>query len=460
MSNKRIVSPAEVMGVKKKSLADKCGIKAGDRILSINGKILRDILDYELSVADESIKIEIDRGGDRKVVMIDNPDFDNLGIRFSTSLFDGIKRCANKCVFCFIDQLPPGMRDSVYVKDDDYRLSLLYGNFITLTNMNDADIKRIIEERISPLYVSLHTTNPFLRAMMLGRKKPDKTLKYLKALSDAGIEIHIQVVLCPGINDGAGLEKTIKDLAEGYDGVSSVGIVPVGLTGHREGLYPLRSFGKKEIIKLINRAGMWHKRFEKEKGAAWVYLADEFYIAGGRRLPPAEHYGDFPQVENGIGLSRLFIDEAAEGIKNKGKRKAPGKRKIALVTGKLFAGILKDVAKSASKITGLSIEVINVKSKFFGGKVNVTGLLTGSDIISGIKKWLKSNEKPDVIVLPDVILNADGLTLDDHSPKMIEDKLGIKIKVTGSTGNGFVEAMKSFMDHEIMNKKTGGFSKK
>lgn len=439
MSDKRIVSPAEVTEVKKKSLADKCGIKAGDRILSINGKVLRDILDYELSAASERAEIEIERSEDRKVVSIDNPDFDNLGIRFSTSLFDGIKRCANKCVFCFIDQLPSGMRDSVYVKDDDYRLSLLYGNFITLTNMNDADINRIIEDRISPLYVSLHATNPSLRAMMLGRKKPDKTLKYLKALSDAEIEIHIQVVLCPGLNDGAELEKTIKDLAEGYDGVSSVGIVPVGLTAYREGLYPLRSFSKKEIIRLINRAGTWHKRFEKEKGVAWVYLADEFYIGGGRELPPAEHYGDFPQIENGIGLSRLFIDEVADGLKRRCKAKDKGK--IGVVTGELFARILRDVSEDVRKTTGLSIDVIGIKNKFFGGKVNVTGLLIGSDIIKGVRKWIKNNSRLDTLIVPDVVLNTDDVTLDDYSLEMMEDELGIKIKVANSTGNGFIEAI-------------------
>ncbi len=430
---------AKIAEVKKKSLADKYGIKAGDKLLSINGRPLRDLLDYELSTADEKIEIEIERSGGRKVVTIDNPDFDNLGIRFSTSLFDGIKKCANKCVFCFIDQLPPGMRESVYIKDDDYRLSLLYGNFITLTNVCDADVNRIIEDRISPLYISLHTINPSLRAMMLGRKKPDKTLKYLRALLNAGIEIHIQIVLCPDLNDGVELERTIDDLSKDYGNVSSVGIVPVGLTGYRKGLYPLRSFSEKEIINLIKQAGAWHERFEREKGVAWVYLADEFYIAAGRELPPTEHYGEFPQIENGIGLSRLFIEKAKDSLKK--RRKTNRKGRFGVVTGGLFAGVLRDVAKNASKVTGTSIDVIEIKNKFFGGKVNVTGLLTGSDIVAGVKGWLKSNEKPDVLVLPDVILNADRIALDDYSIEMIENMLGIKIKVANSTGNGFINAI-------------------
>jgi putative radical SAM enzyme (TIGR03279 family) len=438
------VSSAEILEVIQGSLAETHGLKPGDHIVSINGRTLRDILDYQFCVADNHLVLELVHESERRFVRIENPGFESLGLRFATSLFDGIKTCANKCVFCFIDQLPPGMRDAVYVKDDDFRLSFLYGNFVTLTNMRDDDIDRIIDDRLSPLYVSIHATNPELRARMLGRKKTDTTLERLKRLSDADIELHIQMVMCPGLNDKRELDGSIEYLANGYDGITSVGLVPVGLTGYRQGLYPLRSFEKQEIIELVEQAGVWQDKFESEKGSAWLYIADEFYITGGFELPPSQHYGDYPQIENGIGLSRLFVDEAADMLdsipedEHSSDNTTPESR-IASVTGELFAPILSEIAQTLAHKTGVVIDVIPVRNSYFGGKVNVTGLLTGSDIVTGVEAWLENHTRPDIVLVPDIVLNADGLLLDGYTPEKVEKEIGAAVHITECSGSGFVD---------------------
>lgn len=433
------MAPPEIYKIKKGSLAEKNDLRPGDAILSMNGKPLRDILDFELAASEREVTLMVLRSCCILKIVIENPSYESLGIVFDTSLFDGIKTCANKCVFCFIDQLPLGMRRDVYVKDDDYRLSFLYGNFVTLTNMGSEDVERIIGDRISPLYVSLHATDPLLRTHMLGRKKGDDSLGHLKRLTEAGIEVHIQIVLCPGLNDGEVLAKTIDDLANGYDNIESVGIVPVGLTGHREGLHELSAFSGQQAKALIDEVAVWQRKFEDEKGQAWVYLADEFYISAGEELPPLGHYDDFPQIENGIGLSRLFIDEARSAME--GLDQALPVRRLAVVTGTLFAPVLRRVIEELARTHKLNIDVIAVDNLFFGGYVNVTGLLAGSDIIAGVGAWLNEHERPDHLYLPDVLLNADGLMLDDSTPDMVAEKLGVSVKVVESSGAGFVDSL-------------------
>ena len=433
------MAPPEIYKIKKGSLAEKHDLRAGDAILSMNGKPLRDILDFEMAAAESEVTLMVLRSCCILKIVIENPSYESLGIVFDTSLFDGIKTCANKCVFCFIDQLPPGMRRDVYVKDDDYRLSFLYGNFVTLTNMGSDDVERIIGDRISPLYVSLHATDPVLRTHMLGRKKGDDSLGHLKRMTEAGIEVHIQIVLCPGLNDGEVLAKTVDDLAYGYNSIESVGIVPVGLTGHRDGLYELSAFSKKDAKALIEEVSVWQRKFELEKGRAWVYLADEFYISAGDDLPPLEHYDDLPQIENGIGLSRLFIDEAHVAME--GLDHTLPVQKLAVVTGTLFTPVLRRVIEELERTHKLNMEVIAVDNLFFGGYVNVTGLLTGSDIVAAVGAWLKEHERPDLLYLPDVLLNADGLMLDDSTPEKVAEKLGLNVKVIESSGAGFINSL-------------------
>jgi len=433
------MNPVKIQEVRRRSLAENYGIKAGDKLVSINGKKLRDIIDYELCAANEDICLDVIQNGSQRRINIKNTRLESLGVIFSTSLFDGVKRCANKCIFCFIDQLPPGMRKSVYIKDDDYRLSFLYGNFITLTNMKEQDIERIIKHRLSPIYVSLHTTNPELRAKMLGRKRKDRTYEYLKILLDAGIEIHIQMVLCPGINDGAELDKSIDELSTKYEGVSSIGLVPVGLTAYRDGLYPLRAFERQEIEDLIKQAKKWQSKFEKERGYALVYIADEFYISTGHNIPPLEHYGEFPQIENGIGLTRLFIDEVQSKLDSFDSVRY--RHNIAIITGTLFKNVMGNLLGKIKERTGAKIDAVAVENAYFGGKVNVTGLITGSDIITSVKKKFLENGKPDVLVIPDIVLNGDGFMLDNYTPDMIASEIGVKVEVVRSTGAGFVEDM-------------------
>jgi putative radical SAM enzyme (TIGR03279 family) len=274
---------------------------------------------------------------------------------------------------------------------------------------------------------------------MLGRKKGDDSLGHLKRMTEAGIEVHIQIVLCPGLNDGEVLAKTIDDLAYGYNNIESVGIVPVGLTGHREGLYELSVFSKQDAKALIEEVSAWQRKFEAEQGRAWVYLADEFYISAGEDLPPLEHYDDLPQIENGIGLSRLFIDEARAAMEGL-EQQLPAQR-LAVVTGTLFAPVLRRVIEELERTHRLNIDVIAVDNLFFGGYVNVTGLLAGSDIVAAVGAWLAEHEHPDLLYLPDVLLNADGLMLDDSKPETVAEKLGLSVKIFESSGTGFISSL-------------------
>jgi putative radical SAM enzyme (TIGR03279 family) len=274
---------------------------------------------------------------------------------------------------------------------------------------------------------------------MLGRKKGDDSLGHLKRMTEAGIEVHIQIVLCPGLNDGEVLAKTVDDLAYGYNSIESVGIVPVGLTGHRDGLYELSAFSKKDAKALIEEVSVRQRKFELEKGRAWVYLADEFYISAGDDLPPLEHYDDLPQIENGIGLSRLFIDEAHVAME--GLDHTLPVQKLAVVTGTLFTPVLRRVIEELERTHKLNMEVIAVDNLFFGGYVNVTGLLTGSDIVAAVGAWLKEHERLDLLYLPDVLLNADGLMLDDSTPETVAEKLGLNVKVIESSGAGFISSL-------------------
>jgi putative radical SAM enzyme (TIGR03279 family) len=477
---------AVICDIKPNSLAEKAGLKAGDKIISVNGRELRDILDYQYASADEKVEILVMREGVAKTILCDNSAYEPLGISFDTSLFDGIKTCRNKCIFCFIDQLPGDMREAVYVKDDDYRLSFLYGNFVTLTNVDEADIERIIEDRISPLYISLHAADSQLRMRMLGRKKIDRTLEYMRTMSDAGIDMHVQIVLCPEVNDGKQLDRTLDELSE-IEGVVSVGIVPVGLTAYRKNLFALRSFEKQEIIELVKQVSKRQEYFTERNGDVWVFLADEFYIGIGCELPQADHYGDYPQIENGIGLSRLFVDDAkaridacrAESVRVASRESATKQfRPVVIATGELFAPVMEEIASSINCLvmdripaTGCErqaykhddkqsgeqtsgqttgpLSVIAVKNKFFGGRVNVTGLLTGYDIVEALAKATaggldagqiaKGIAEQPVLAIPEILLNADGLLLDGYTPERISSELGMEVAVIKSNGAEAVE---------------------
>jgi putative radical SAM enzyme (TIGR03279 family) len=407
------------------SIAAEIGIKPGDEIVSINGEILTDLIDYQYAMADETITIRVRRSnGEEWEAEIEKDYDDDLGIGFASAVFDTIRRCHNACVFCFVDQMPPGMRSTLYVKDDDYRLSFLYGNFITLTNLCEEDFVRIERLHLSPLYVSVHTTDPLLRKKMLSQPKAEQIMPQLQRLIAAGIDVHTQIVLCPALNDGENLTKTLNDLGSLGQGVLSVAIVPVGLTQFREKLFPLRGFTSAEASKVINQVKPWQKKFSEEYGEPLIYLSDEFYLAAGLEIPQSEEYGDFPQIENGVGLTRLFIEDwyrAWEQI----PQKVFQKRKVTLVGGISGARVMEPLLAKL-KIDNINIQFITIANSFFGQGVTVTGLLTGRDII----ETLKYKDLGDAVIIPGITLkHGEEVFLDDMTVAEVAKEILVSVEV-------------------------------
>lgn len=437
------------------SIADEVGIETGDVLLLINGQKPKDLIDYRFICSDDQLEVEIQKKDGEVWVCEIEKDFDeDLGIRFSEDTFDGIRNCANRCIFCFIDQMPPGMRNSLYVKDDDYRLSFLHGNFVTLTNLTRSDLDRILQMRLSPLYISVHTTNPVLREEMLGNRKAGGILKQLTELSEAGIEMHTQIVLCPGVNDGSELDKTIQDLSMLWPSVKSVAIVPVGLTGYREKLRTLRKFTGVEAAKLVDTIHEYQKKFLNEFGTPLVYLADEFYVMAGAEFPDAEYYGDFPQLENGVGLARLFY-ESFHREELKLPVQLPAEKSVAMVTGVSGETVLTPVVSRLNQIKNLQVELIAVKNTFFGGHVTVTGLLTGRDVIEA----LNNKEKFDEILLPSVMCKRDEpVFLDGLTPDQLEIELETPVRVVDITDEAkeLVETIKEYATDENQRRHENG----
>lgn len=420
------------------SPADEAGIRVGDRLASLNGEIMRDVIDYQLAREADKIDFELIRGDSRFHVRLDRNDERPIGLAFEKSLFDREKLCQNQCLFCFIDQLPPDCRPTLYIKDDDFRLSFLYGNFITLTNLRQADLERIKEQRLSPLYVSIHSTDPEVRRRLICPPKVDKALENLKALMAIGVEVHVQIVACPELNTGAHLEETLEALFTDYADISSVGIVPVGLTGHRAGLPDIRGFSKAEASDLLDQVRNRQEQALKIKGYRWVYAADEFYLLADEKIPPAQNYDDFPQVENGIGIARLFKDEIDDWLEENGSRKIKsGGGKMSVVTAASAAPVVDNSLRVAGEFIGCEFEVITAKNDWLGGDVTVAGLLSGSDIIKAINGLRPSGP----VLIPDICLNPDGLFLDDLSVEDVIKSAGVEVTVVPSTGWDLMEAL-------------------
>ena len=396
------------------SLAQELGLEIGDKILEVNGKVTRDIIDFSFEFAEEEIELLIEHGdGDRELIAFEKDVDEELGAEFESAVFDGIRRCKNHCVFCFVDMIAPNMRRSLNVKDDDYRLSFLYGNFITLTNLTDADFKRIKNFHLSPLYVSIHAMNPEIREKLLRTPLAAKINSQLDKLENAGVEYHTQVVLCPNINDGAELDYTITELLKRRPNVLSLAIVPVGVTKHRRDKFPLTQFDKEGALKIIKQVEKFQSQLRGECGKTFVYLGDEFYFLAGVEMPPVDYYDDFPQIENGIGMTRNFIEEfvSEEGIVNKKKLT------IDVVCGTSIAKVLKNLAAEEMTLNpNLDVRVLPVTNNFFGATVNVSGLLTGGDIIDTLKKFDRPRDK---ILIPATAIRfgenvfLDDVTLDD-----------------------------------------------
>jgi putative radical SAM enzyme (TIGR03279 family) len=426
-----------VAEVRRRTAAAVAGLAAGDRVLAINGQPLRDAIDFQFHAADEQLDLDVERGGARTTVTVIRRAGE-LGVELVPPTPSEIATCANKCVFCFIHQLPKGMRRSLYVKDDDFRLSFLHGNYITLTDLDEAVFRRIIEQRLSPLYVSVHATDPALRHALLGKPRLSADiLPPLQRLAGAGIRIHAQIVLCPGLNDGAQLERTVFDLAPLSPQVATTAIVPVGLTRHRERLPALRPLRDDEARELVTTVTAWQKRFLGELGSRFVFLGDEVYLQAAAPLPTADAYEGFAIAEDGVGLVRRFEDDFERSLVRRRGRGPERRRRITVVTGEMYGGRLASLLRRAG-FGPETARVVAVPNDFFGRGIAVAGLLTGRDIQRHLAGLADLGE---VVLVPAVAVHErDRVFLDDQTPEDLARDLGVPVRTVAPTASALLDA--------------------
>lgn len=427
----------EIKSVIKNSPVSKSDIKSGDILISVNGHEIADVLDYMYYSAEIQTELVIERNGTQHAFSVTKSEYDDLGLEFETFLMDKKQSCCNKCIFCFIDQMPPNMRETLYFKDDDARLSFLQGNYVTLTNLNQKDIDRIIQMKLS-INVSVHTTNPELRCMMMNNRFAGEKLDYLRQFAEAGISMNCQIVLCPGINDGKELERTLTDLGNLMPNLQSVAVVPVGLTKYREGLYPLSLFDKQGAIKTLDLIEKFQNKFLQEYGTRLVFPADEFYITAERELPSEEEYEDYCQYENGVGMMRSLINEFDSAFDNDEDDEIK-ECHTSIATGALaYKYISELIEKTEKKWHNISCKVYKIRNDFFGETITVTGLITGQDLIT----QLKNQPLGDVLLLTsNMIKNDSDLFLDDYTISEVEKALNVKIKIIGNDGFSLFDAI-------------------
>lgn len=424
--------------VDKGSIAEELEIEPGDILISINNENVKDIIDYKFLVSDDFLLVEIQKpNGEVWEFEIEKDYNEDLGIVFSNPLIDKAKSCKNKCLFCFIDQLPPNMRETLYFKDDDSRLSFLQGNFITLTNMSEDEIERLIKYRLSPINVSVHTTNPNLRVKMLHNKNAGNVYEILKRFHKANLEVNCQIVLVPGVNDGDELLRTIDDLSSIYPTIESVAVVPIGITKYREGLYDVTPYDKKLSDELLDTIEGLQKDFLNKKGTRFIFPSDEFYCLSKRDVPTYEEYEGFPQLENGVGLMKSFeyeIDEELANIKPQIKIN----RKYILATGTLAYDFMQRIAsKIEGKFKDLDLQVIPITNEFFGDTITVAGLVTGNDLVNQLKQHI---DNIDGVIIPKSMLKSDEeIFLDDLRLAEAQERLGVRIITSNVDGKDLVQ---------------------
>lgn len=429
--------------VEENSIAEELGIEPGDILVSVNEQKVRDIIDYKFLINDDFVVLTIQKkDGEIWDLEIEKDYYEDIGITFSNPLIDKAKNCRNKCIFCFIDQLPKGMRKTLYFKDDDSRLSFLQGNFITLTNLSDEEIDRIIKYRLSPINISVHTTDPDLRVKMLNNKNAGKIYDILKRFSDAGIEMNCQIVLIPDINDGVNLDKTLEDLSCLYPNVSSVAVVPVGLTKYREGLCSLKTYDYETANQLLDYIHSKQRKYLEDMNTRFVFASDEFYILAQKTIPPYEFYEGFPQYENGVGLVRAFQHEVEEAL-NDIKGEPVLNKNYTIATGTLAYNFMKEVVDEVTrKINGLTLNVVPIVNEFFGDKITVSGLVTGKDLIN----QLKTQDIKDGLIIPRSMLKRDeDIFLDDITIDDIEKSLCTNVIISDVDGKKFIDIFKNEM---------------
>ena len=424
-----------VAAVRPRTAAAAAGLRPGDRVLAINGHSLRDAIDFQFHGADDRLTLTVDRAGEQQTLRVRRSAGAELGVELEAPQAGEIATCANKCVFCFIHQLPKGMRRSLYVKDDDFRLSFLHGNYITLTDLTEPELARIVEQRLSPLYVSVHATDPALRWELLGRPRANaEILPRLERLAKAGIRMHAQIVLCPGLNDGPHLERTVRELAPLHPHVATTAIVPVGLTRHRERLPVLRTLTDDEARGLVATVATWQSGFLQHLGSRFVFLGDEVYLVAGAPLPDAEAYEGFTVAEDGVGLVRRFEDGVLRSLQR--RRRAISSREVTLVTGTLYGPRL---TRLVAAIPGSCARVVPVPNHFFGGNVSVTGLLTGQDIARHLATLSSLGE---AVIVPAVALrDRDGVFLDDMTPGDLAQALGVPVRIVEPEPSALLSAV-------------------
>lgn len=430
-----------VTGVEKGSRAAKHGILPGDILLSINGREIRDVLDYRFYLTNRTVELQLHRGPELISVTIRKQEYDDIGLDFETPLMDKKQRCENKCIFCFIDQLPDGMRETLYFKDDDSRLSFLHGNYITLTNMHERDIDRIIEMHISPVNISVHTTNPELRCFMLHNKRAGEVLSYMKKLADAGITLCGQIVLCRGINDGAELDRSLADLQALYPAMSSVSIVPAGLTRYRDKLYELTPFTPEECAGIIAQVDRVGDECMKKYGTRIFCCADELYLSAGLPLPGEEYYGDYDQIENGVGMITSLCTEVATELDfaDDYREGFAAPRRVSIATGVAAYDTIRTLADQLEHaFAGLEVNVYRIINHFFGESITVAGLLTGCDIA----EQLAGKQLGDCLLIPENTLRAgEDTLLDDMTVDQLSAALGVPVTPSPNDGVGFIESV-------------------
>ncbi len=426
-----------ITGVEKGSPAQRAGVRAGDALIAINGEVVHDFIDYQSLCAHTELTLRTRRGTYR----VKKGEYRDLGLSFETPMMSGVRMCANNCTFCFVDQLPSCARDSLQVKDDDWRMSLMMGNYVSLTNVSDVELDRIISRRAQPLYISVHAMNPGLRAEMMGTQRAEKLPEQLRKLCDAGIAFHAQAVLVPGVNDGFELERTIRELIALAPAARSLALVPVGLTRHRAGLANLRKYLPEEAEAVIRLADQWRARCLANQGTRFVFPSDEFYLAANHALPTAEEYEDYAQIDDGVGMLRLLSEEMDEAYREMRAVHPKGEKEIVIATGVSAAPFLDALLKT-HPVPGASVRVRAIRNHFFGETVTVAGLLTGCDLVAQL-----AGESCTHVLITECMLRADdNLFLDDMTLSEAISRVGRPIIPVGRRGADLLNAILNIVE--------------
>lgn len=427
-----------IASVERGGLGDELGLRRGDELIMINGEKLIDLIDYQQLMSCEELVLTVrDSSGELTEIECDKELDEQLGVEFEDDLLGPVRLCANKCKFCFVDQLPRGMRDTLYVRDDDWRMSLMMGNYVTLTNVSDRELERIIRRHASPLYISVHASDGAERASLMGQPRAARLMEQLNKLRAGGISFHGQVVLCPGLNDGEVLERTVRDMAALYPCCMTLALVPVGLTGHRAGLCDIKLYDAQGAAQVLDQVAAWQAEFRRTLGTALVFAADEFYVLAGRDVPPEDEYEDYPQIDNGVGLIRQQREgfERAYGEFMSSGRAARARR-VMIVTGESARGEMERLT-SAHPLPGVDVCVRAVKNEFFGGGVTVAGLLTGGDIISQIGRA----DADEVLITRSTLRDGGDVLLDGVTLDELAAKLGCPVTPVFTDGEELLHAL-------------------